>query len=185
MRARPFPDEKQPIGWLLEVGAICGNTFSHRVRLITIAEHGDGYREATFESKYAPIIRRRGDRVEIWGFTQHWGAGGTASSLFLPYLHVVLPDGAIARAALPPDVAAWPKLEYGLSPKSRFVAGVMQENPALLRAVLKDWAHPPPIDQPDPFGLPYGREALTEIATAVEDLVRARATLKQKTASFR
>lgn len=185
--ARPFPDAERPLGWILQVGAICGNTFSHRVRLVTLpmsARKAETYGETTFQAKEPPLVRRVDDTVEVWSTRQDWGGGGTATSIFVPELRIVTADGRIEAGRLPADVRTWPEAKLGRSPRERFVAGVHQANVALLEQVVSRWdnagdgAH-------DGFGLPRGRAALTRIVEAVRALERAEARVRDLTRSFR
>lgn len=81
----PLMDSNQQLGWLVEVGGICGNTSSFKYHLI-LAPTQPRYKGAPltysfrqFVAKYHPIVRRVMDKTEIWFVYQEWGNGGTSS----------------------------------------------------------------------------------------------------------
>ncbi len=176
----PFPDAERPVGWLLRVGATCGNTSSGRYRLVTPRPWSRSpsddrweYVETTFESKFEPTARRVGDRVEIWGVTQDWGNGGTATSIFVPFRLIVRPDGSAGRPPLDPDLSTWPALERGGTPMAQFVAGLRSRNPDLMRSAKARWTERPPAAWQDAFGLATDDNTLDRLITGVTAFRRA------------
>lgn len=195
LRLRPFPSEN-PVGWILSVDSHCGNTSGRRYLMITpdprrLHEgHVPGYFQYEAESATAPVVTREGEDVLVWGAYQEWGGGGTASSTYVPYRHRVRPDGRIERARLPADPEAWPPaVEEGLrgfSPLGLFVAGLREQSPALMRAVLPRFDFTRAVGENSDlgdwcrsFGLPHTREGLDTVIEATEKIVAARATLRK------
>ena len=180
-RVEPFPDAKNPIGWVITVGAWCGNTHGkrHRIVLPPLEERG-AYRELTIRSKAGLTLRRTEEGLEIWGADQDWGHGGTATSIFVPFRYVLNDRGEDSRPPLPADPKAWPKLEIDSGPMGWFVAGLDTWNPAVMRAALGRWddleKHARWVRG---FGLPTERKQLEALIAAVEDAVRARDRVEQ------
>ena len=65
----------EEIGWIVNVGAIRGNTSSDYYTIICPTPTYSGewiYKHCTFIAKEKPIIREVDDRLEIWSFYQDW-----------------------------------------------------------------------------------------------------------------
>ena len=124
--------------------------------------------------------------IEVWGSTQDWGHGGTATSIFLPFRLVLDEHGAFVSNRLEPDRSTWPKLEIAGGPISAFLAGLDQRNPDLMRTAVAEWPEPASLaDWCSGFGFPQGREALHEMIDAVETVNGARSRLDELTKGFR
>ncbi len=175
-RVKPFPDAKTPRGWVITVGAWCGNTHGkrHRIVLPPIKERG-AYRELTIRSKAGLTLRHATEGLEIWGSDQDWGDGGTSTSIFVPFRVLLNDRGEDSRPPLPADPKAWPKLEIDSGAFGWFVAGLDTWNAAVMRAALARWGD---LEKHEDwlrgFGLPSKRAKLEALIEAVEDVARAR-----------
>jgi hypothetical protein len=185
----PFPDAPAPRGWMLGVGAACGNTSSSLVTLVMPGmDVGEPtYFETSFESKFKPVARRLGDDVEVWSARQWWGRGGTSSSVFVPECRIVAPDGRVRLKVLDADWSRWPVGFRDPGFGALFVAGLEQENPTLMRRALdvfcveedamRDWT--------TAVGLPAERTLLLQLTDAVGEVARAKARLAESLAPSR
>ena len=181
--AEPFPDAKDARGWMLLSGAICGNTHSRRVCLITVTDREsdhrvpDTYLESRFVSKFRPVTRRRGDEVEVWTSEQEWGGTGTAGSFMVPALRIVDRGGRVRRARLPSDVESWPDDADGQGWAGLLIAGLREESADLMRVGLDrvTWHGDGMSTFLEQHDLPQSREAMNELVEAVADVHDARA----------
>lgn len=131
---RPFEN----IGWIVNMGAIRGNTHSDTYTLI-LPKRFIGtwtYLQESFIAKYDPVTRWNADKLEIWSCYQEWGGGGTSFSFFVPELREIIFEDEHLRVRQPPlpaDLTQWPELQY-VNITGMFVAGLSQLNPSLMEA---------------------------------------------------
>jgi hypothetical protein len=184
VRATLFPDARQPLGWMLSTGSICGNTHSRRVALVTVPRQERGgfagtYVETTFDCKRTPLFRPAASGLEVWAEEQDWGRGGTSSSIVVPFAWLVPQVGHPRRLPLPEDWTLWhPDLD---KPHflSVYVAGRNEGQAGLMRAAVRSLYLPESEPWYAAFGLPTDPERLLKAAQVVELAAQARAELQR------
>jgi hypothetical protein len=184
VRVAILGSEGAPLGWVLETGSICGNTHSRRVVLVTVPRGADGgagadYVETVFDCKRAPVCRPTSAGLEVWAEVQDWGRGGTATSILVPFVWLVPPDGRPRRVPLPEDWTSWHPELAAPHFLSAFVAGKQEGCAALMRAAVHRLHDPANEGWYAAFGLPADARRLAEAADAVERLAAARADLER------
>ncbi len=104
------------LGWIIEVGDICGNTYSGSFTLIIPQEDGRVQKLALGQSKYLPkFIEETKDQIQIWKVIQNWRGGGTSGSTFEPVIMTLTKKGSkwdLKSSVVPKDQNKWPKLLY-------------------------------------------------------------------------
>jgi hypothetical protein len=165
----PLAVNNKQDGWILSVGAICGNTFSRKIHLITVHPKGEEYHVKEVQSKYSPNLRKSKKGIEIWTAYQEWGAGGTAGSFLVPRLYLAKEDDSdsvVVRENLDSDITTWQQFkDFPFAFPSYFVAGMNEMNPDLMNNAIEKAFKDENSEWYKDVGLPENRKAAKEVAT--------------------
>jgi hypothetical protein len=151
------------IGWIANLGGLCGNTFSWKSVLL-IPDNDP----VEFIAKEKPIWEQQSNgEVWVWSSYQEWGQTGTSESFVVPELRCIAEveeghEPYLCR--LPSDVTTWPENFYVSSSfLGIFVAGLKQDDPALMLSALEN-ASDKSISWVGAQGFPTSREELRALA---------------------
>jgi hypothetical protein len=175
----PFPDAVAPVGWSIRCGWGSGATTDDLA--IVVLPQKETYCEVAWHWKDLDswTVVRTDETSEIWTLARDEGNAGTWANVFVPERRVLSKNGtSLELKALDPDWRTWPEpYSTAFCFPVAFVAGLRQENSALMRAALGLWA-PDHQRWCEEFGLPHELRELTELTDAVEALTNARQRIR-------